>query len=71
MLVTEYGLPPVYPVSAAQACPRESVYWGPPELIRTGVNGGAGLTVRVAVFDPLSEAVIVTAVDEVTELEVI
>jgi hypothetical protein len=47
------------------------VYAGPPELILTGVKLGGGLTVRVAVFDPLSEAVIVTGVDEGTELEVI
>ena len=40
-------------------------------MIRTGVNVGTGLTVRVAVFDPLSEAVIVTGVDEVTDIEVI
>jgi len=40
-------------------------------LIRTGVNAGVGLTVKVAVFDPLSVAVTVTVVEEVTELVVI
>ena len=47
------------------------MYAGPPELIRTGVKLGGGLTVSVAVFDPLKVAVTVTEVDDVTELEVI
>jgi len=60
----------VNPASAVQRCPRESVYAGPPELIRTGLKLAAGLTIRVAVFEPLSVAVIVTETEEVTDSDV-
>jgi hypothetical protein len=44
------------------------VYAGPPQLILTGVKLGGGLTVRVAVIEPLlNVAVITTEADELTE----
>ena len=44
------------------------MYAGPPELIRTGVKLGAGVNVRLAVFElPLNVAVITAEADELTE----